>query len=167
MAASGMIQKLNAQMNLEFYASNLYLHLSDWCSEHSLNGSAAFLRTQAQSNVTHMMRVFDYMKHVGANPIVKAIDMSDEDYSSLEELFLKTMEDYEKRCATLNQLAEEAKALHDSSTFDFIQDIEKEQRRDGQLLKTVLDEVRSAKHAGLGMAQTDRYLLNRVNDQRH
>ena len=33
MATQAMIQKLNAQMNLEFYASNLHLYLSDWCSE--------------------------------------------------------------------------------------------------------------------------------------
>lgn len=43
MAAVGMVQKLNTQMNLEFYASNLYLHLSEWCSEHSLTGTATFL----------------------------------------------------------------------------------------------------------------------------
>ncbi|ECW4957108.1 ferritin, partial [Salmonella enterica subsp. enterica serovar Enteritidis] len=54
MAAVGMVQKLNTPMNLEFYASNLYLHLSEWCSEHSLTGTATFLRTQAQGNVTQM-----------------------------------------------------------------------------------------------------------------
>lgn len=50
MATAGMLLKLNSQMNREFYASNLYLHLSNWCSEQSLNGTATFLRAQAQSN---------------------------------------------------------------------------------------------------------------------
>lgn len=45
MATAGMVHKLNTQMNLEFYASNLYLHLSDWCFDHSLTGTATFLRT--------------------------------------------------------------------------------------------------------------------------
>ncbi len=45
MAVTGIAQKLNAQMNLEFYASNLYLHFSDWCNKHHLNGTATFLRT--------------------------------------------------------------------------------------------------------------------------
>jgi Ferritin-like protein len=75
MATQAMIQKLNAQMNLEFYASNLHLYLSEWCSENSLTGTATFFRTQAQSNVTHMMRVFDFIKDSGANPIVKALDV--------------------------------------------------------------------------------------------
>ena len=47
MATQTMMQKLNAQMNLEFYASNLHLYLSAWCSEKSLTGSATiFLRNR-------------------------------------------------------------------------------------------------------------------------
>ncbi|WP_252408974.1 non-heme ferritin-like protein, partial [Escherichia coli] len=97
MATAGMLLKLNSQMNREFYASNLYLHLSNWCSEQSLNGTATFLRAQAQSNVTQMMRMFNFMKSVGATPIVKAIDVPGEKLNSLEELFQKTMEEYEQR----------------------------------------------------------------------
>ncbi|MDI3363053.1 non-heme ferritin-like protein [Lelliottia sp. V89_10] len=167
MTTSGMIQKLNTQMNLEFNASNLYLQLSDWCSEHSLNGTATFLRTQAQSNITQMMRVFEYMKQAGANPIVKARVVSEESCSSLEELFQKTIEEYEQRCTMLKTLAGEAKALHDDDTLDFLRDIGKEQQQDGLLLKTILDEVRSARRAGRCMTQTDQHLLNLVNFQQH
>lgn len=167
MTTLGMIQKLNTQMNLEFNASNLYLQLSDWCSEHSLNGTATFLRTQAQSNITQMMRVFEYMKQAGANPIVKARVVSEESCSSLEELFQKTLEEYEQRCTMLKTLAGEAKALHDDDTLDFLRDIGKEQQQDGLLLKTILDEVRSARRAGLCMTQTDQHLLNLVNFQQH
>jgi ferritin-like protein 2 len=167
MTTSGMIQKLNTQMNLEFNASNLYLQLSDWCSEHSLNGTATFLRTQAQCNITHMMRVFDYMKQAGANPIVKARVNSDDACSSLEEIFQKTLDEYEQRCTMLKTLTGEAKALNDDTTLDFLRDMRKEQQQDGLLLKTILDEVRSAKRAGLCMTQTDQHLLNLVNCQRH
>ncbi len=148
MATAGMLLKLNSQMNREFYASNLYLHLSNWCSEQSLNGTATFLRAQAQSNVTQMMRMFNFMKSVGATPIVKAIDVPGEKLNSLEELFQKTMEEYEQRSSTLAQLADEAKELNDDSTVNFLRDLEKEQQHDGLLLQTILDEVRSAKLAG-------------------
>ena len=167
MTTQTMMQKLNAQMNLEFYASNLHLHLSAWCSENSLNGSATFFRTQAQSNVTHMMRVFNFLKAVGANPIVKALDTIDDNYTSLEELFQKTLEEYEQRCNTLSKLADEAKAQHDSITLKFLRDMDKEQQQDGTLLKTLADELRNAKHAGLCPEQTDRHLLDIVTVQRH
>ena len=167
MTTSGMIQKLNTQMNLEFNASNLYLHLSDWCSEHSLNGTATFLRTQAQGNITQMMRVFEFMKQAGANPIVKARVISEESYSSLEELFQKTLEEYEQRLSMLNTLAGEAQALNDDTILEFLHDILREQQQDGLLLQTILEEVRSAKRAGLCMEQTDQHLLNVVNYQHH
>ena len=148
MATAGMLLKLNSQMNREFYASNLYLHLSNWCSEQSLNGTATFLRAQAQSNVTQMMRMFNFMKSVGATPIVKAIDVPGEKLNSLEELFQKTMEEYEQRSSTLAQLADEAKELNDDSTV-------------------ILDEVRSAKLAGMCPVQTDQHVLNVVSHQLH
>ena len=61
----------------------------------------------------------------------------------------------------------EAEALNDAPTIDFLHDLEKEQQQDGVLLQTILDEVRSAKRAGLCMAQTDKHLLNVVNYQHH
>ena len=167
MAVSDMINKLNTQMNLEFHASNLSLHLSEWCSEHQFTGSATFLRTQAQSNVTQMMRVFDFLKASGAMPVLKPVDMSDEDCSCLEAVFQRTLEEYEQRCQTLNQLTDEARKMEDIPTLNFLHDIEKEQQQDGVLLKTVLDEVRQARSTGMGLEQTDRHLLNVVNCQHH
>ena len=167
MAAPVMMKKLNTQMNLEYYASNLYLHLSEWCSHNSLNGTATFLRTQAQSNVTLMMRVFDFMKASGATPVLEAIDLCDEDYSTLEALFQRTLEEYEQRHTTLTELTLDAKELKDNSTLNFLQDIKHEQQRSGLRLKTVLDEVRNARNAGLCPQQTDRHLLDIVNYPRH
>lgn len=68
MVVPRMVQKLNNQMNLEFHTSNLYLHLSEWCTQHRLNGTATFLRNRAQASITQMMRVFDFMKKSGARP---------------------------------------------------------------------------------------------------
>lgn len=104
MVVQVMMKKLNTQMNREYYASNLYLRLSEWCSHNSLNGTAIFLRTQAQSNVTQMMRVFDFIKASGAMPVLEAIDLCDEDYSTLEALFQRTLEDYEQRHHNLAEL---------------------------------------------------------------
>jgi ferritin-like protein 2 len=167
MAAPVMMKKLNTQMNLEYYASNLYLHLSEWCSHNSLNGTATFLRTQAQSNVTLMMRVFDFMKASGATPVLEAIDLCDEDYSTLEALFQRALEEYEQRHTTLTELTIDAKALKDNSTLDFLQGIKLEQQQCGLRLKTVFDEVRNARNAGMCQEQTDRHLLDIVNYQHH
>lgn len=56
-----MIEKLNEQMNLELYSSLLYQQMSAWCSYHTFEGAAAFLRRHAQEEMTHMQRLFDYL----------------------------------------------------------------------------------------------------------
>ena len=57
-----MIEKLNEQMNLELYSSLLYQQMSAWCSYHTFEGAAAFLRRHAQEEMTHMQRLFDYLE---------------------------------------------------------------------------------------------------------
>lgn len=167
MAVSGIVQKLNAQMNQEFYASNLCLHLSEWCSEQKLTGSATFLRTLAQGNVTQMMRVFDYLKKSGAYPVVRAANTCEDDCATLEDLFQKTFNDYQHRSSMLADLTQEAEAMQDDKTVRFLHRMEKEQQQDGVLLQTILDEVRHANEAGLCMRQTDKHLLNVVINQHH
>ncbi len=44
MLAKAMIEKLNEQINLEFYSSNLYLQMSAWCEDKGFEGAATFLR---------------------------------------------------------------------------------------------------------------------------
>ena len=56
MASKAMIDKLNDQLNKEFYSSNLYLQMSAWCDTKGLEGSAAFLKTHAEEEMQHMLK---------------------------------------------------------------------------------------------------------------
>ena len=167
MTVPGMVQKLNTQMNLGFTASNLYLRLSEWCCEHKLTGAAAFLRTQAQANVNRMMRMFEFMKTAGAHPILKASKSSPPPCASLEELFSASLDAHRQLSEKASELLHEARAHRDESTLRFLISLEKELEQDGVLLQTILDEVRSARRSGLCMYQTDKLLINVVDNQVH
>ena len=147
MIASGIVQKLNAQMNQEFYTSNLYLQLSQRCSENSLNGTALFLRHQAQNTVTQMMRMYEYIKQSGATPVLQEQHARCGEFSTLEDLFEQTVSDYQKRINALTSLTEDAQAANDKSAINFLKRYRKEEIVDGTLLQIILDEVRSAKKA--------------------
>ena len=77
------------------------------------------------------------------------------------------MEEYEQRSSTLAQLADEAKELNDVQPSISCAIWKKEQQHDGLLLQTILDEVRSAKLAGMCPVQTDQHVLNVVSHQLH
>ncbi|WES66614.1 non-heme ferritin-like protein [Superficieibacter sp. HKU1] len=167
MLALGMVQKLNVQMNLEYNASNRYLRLSEWCAKRKLTGTAIFLRSQAQINVTRMMRVFDFIKKSGANPVVATTNPIEEQCTNLEELFSQTMMDFQHRSETLTKLIEEARSQNDAATLAFLTQIATEREEHGLLLQTIFEEVRHAGQAGMKMEQTDQHLLNVVNYQQH
>ncbi|MCX9458154.1 ferritin, partial [Vibrio cholerae] len=40
MLSQAMTDKLNEQLNLEFFSSNLYLQMSAWCDHHGFDGAA-------------------------------------------------------------------------------------------------------------------------------
>jgi ferritin-like protein 2 len=132
-------------MNQEFYTSNLYLQLSQRCSENSLNGTALFLRHQAQNTVTQMMRMYEYIKQSGATPVLQEQHARCGEFSTLEDLFEQTVSDYQKRINALTSLTEDAQAANDKSAINFLKRYRKEEIVDGTLLQIILDEVRSAK----------------------
>lgn len=72
-----------------------------------------------------MMRMFNFMKNAGANPIVRAIDVPGEELTCLEELFQKTLDEYQQRASTLSRLTDEAKAMNDAPTLNFLHDPKK------------------------------------------
>ncbi|MGJ8581887.1 MAG: ferritin, partial [Psychromonas sp.] len=65
-----MVKKLNEQINLEFYSSNLYLQMSAWCEDQGYEGAATMLRTHATEEMEHMNRLFTYVSETGALPIL-------------------------------------------------------------------------------------------------
>ena len=84
--------------------------------------------------------------------------------TSLEDLFTQTLSDYQQRSRLLSGLAQEAKAQSDDSTWRFLTLLAEEQQQDGLLLQSVLEEIRNADKAGLGMEQTDRRLMAIVGE---
>ena len=167
MRVAGVAHKLNAQISREFYSSNLYLQLSDWCAAHRLNGSALFLRHQAQENVTQMMRVFDFMKHAGAMPVVRMGETPSSKCSSLEEIYVQMLEDCQLRLKTLARLANDAEGADDQETLTFLRELAEMQQEEVLLVHTLREEVRRANKAGLGMEQTDKSLMTLFSPELH
>lgn len=136
-----MVEKLNEQINLEFYSSNLYLQMSAWCEDKGYEGAATMLRTHATEEMEHMNRLFTYVSETGALPILGSIDAPPVDFESLKEVFQAT---YEHECLItreINELTHVAFTTHDYSTFNFLQWYVAEQHEEEKLFKGILDKI--------------------------
>ncbi|WP_054180696.1 non-heme ferritin [Trabulsiella odontotermitis] len=158
MLKSEMIEQLNEQMNLELYSSLLYQQMSAWCSYHSFEGAAAFLRRHAQEEMTHMQRLFDYLTDTGSLPRISAIQSPFEEYSSLAELFRKTYEHEQLITQKINELAHAAMTCQDYPTFNFLQWYVAEQHEEEKLFKSVIDKLSLVGQSGEGLYFIDKEL---------
>lgn len=158
MLKAEMIEKLNEQMNLELYSSLLYQQMSAWCSFHSFEGAAAFLRRHAQEEMEHMQRLFAYLTDTGSLPRINAIPAPDQDYDSLDNLFSATYEHEQLITHKINELAHAAMTSQDYPTFNFLQWYVSEQHEEEKLFKSVLDKLSLVGKSGEGLYFVDKEL---------
>lgn len=153
-----MIEKLNEQMNLELFSSLLYQQMSAWCSYHSFEGAAAFLRRHAQEEMTHMQRLFSYLTDTGNMPEIKTIESPCHQYASLDELFKATYKHEQFITLKINELAHAAMSAQDYPTFNFLQWYVAEQHEEEKLFKSVLDKLSLVGTSGDGLYFIDKEL---------
>ena len=61
MLSAKMQAALNAQINAEYYSSYLYLAMAAYAESINLRGFAHWFRLQAQEEMGHAMKFFDYV----------------------------------------------------------------------------------------------------------
>ncbi|MBP3140579.1 non-heme ferritin [Aliivibrio fischeri] len=141
MLAQTMVDHLNAQINLEFFSSNLYLQMSAWCEDKGFDGAAEFFRAHAAEEMEHMQRLFTYVSETGAMPILGAIEAPQSEFSSLGDVFRTTLEHEQMITQEINKLAHVAFTSQDYSTFNFLQWYVAEQHEEEKLFKGILDKI--------------------------
>lgn len=159
MLNKGMIDKLNEQINLEFYSSNLYLQMSAWCEDKGYVGAAEFLRVHAQEELGHMHRLFNYISETGALPLIGAIEAPPSKFKSLVEVFQKTYKHEKLVTSKINDLADAAMSSKDYSTFQFLQWYVSEQHEEEKLFKSILDKIELLGEDGKGLFFVDKELV--------
>ena len=156
MLSQAMTDRLNEQINLEFYSSNLYLQMSAWCDFKGLEGCATFLSDHAAEEMSHMQRLFTYVNETGAMAVLGTIEAPPVEYESLADVFART---YEHECLVtrkINELAHVAFSEQDYSTFNFLQWYVAEQHEEEKLFKSILDKIEMIGVEGKGLFFIDR-----------
>ncbi|HCH51574.1 MAG TPA: non-heme ferritin [Proteus sp.] len=161
-----MINKLNEQLNLEFYSANLYLQMSAWCDDKGFDGAAKFLKAHSREEMEHMQRLFDYLSDTGALPLLGAIDAPPSEFLSLSDLFAKTYEHEQYITAEINKLAHLAMTTQDYSTFNFLQWYVSEQHEEEKLFKSIIDKLAMVGESGKALFLLDKD-LNALSTSAH
>ncbi|MFZ7240429.1 non-heme ferritin [Avibacterium avium] len=158
MLQDAIIKKLNEQINLEFYSSNVYLQMSAWCSANGYEGAAAFLLRHADEEMMHMQKLFTYVNETTGMPLLGKIEAPKNDYKSLKEVFEIILEHEKFVTAKINELVEVTFEHKDYSTFNFLQWYVAEQHEEEKLFSSIIDKFNLVGEDGRSLYYIDRDL---------
>jgi ferritin len=156
MLSEKLITKLNKQVELEMYSSNLYLAMSAWCSSKGLNGSAQFLKEHSKEELMHAYKLFDYINETGAQAVIPGIEKPVLKAKNLKDIFKATFEHEKSITTKIFDLCSTAMELKDFSTFNFLQWYASEQHEEEKLFKDILDKIDIIGLDGRGLFHVDR-----------
>ena len=165
MLSKTMVDSLNSQIQLESYSSNLYLQMSAWAEVKGLEGCAAFLRAQAQDELTHMHRLFKYVYETGALPLIGAIKAPPTKFKSVSDLFQQVHEHEKFITGKINDLMALALAEQDHSTANFLQWYVAEQHEEEHTMQKILDKIKNIGESGSGVYFIDRAIGASVGEK--
>ncbi len=142
MISKKMESALNKQIELEGYASFLYLSMASWCEQGGLEGSAKFMHRQSDEERAHMLRIFNFINEVDGHAITPAITQPPLQFESVRSLFSQVYEHEKKVTASINGLVDMCYAENDHSTLNFLQWYIQEQREEEALMRTIIDKIK-------------------------
>lgn len=157
-----MVDALNGQMNAELYSAYLYLSMAAYFDSKDLSGFSNWMRVQAQEEMTHAIKFYDYLVQRGARVTLTEIKAPPVEWDSPLAVFEHVYEHEQMVTGLINQLVDLAIALSDHATNNFLQWYVAEQVEEEESSSGVLQKVRLAGDSSSGLFMLDQELAQRV-----
>ena len=162
MLNNDMEKALNAQVNAEMYSAYLYLSMSAYFQSKSLGGFASWMRVQAQEEMVHAMKLYDFINERGGRVILELIEAPPTEWDSPLATMEAVYEHEQKVTGLINELVELALEKHDHATNIFLQWFVSEQVEEEDSANDVVEKIKLMGDARGGLFMLDRELGQRV-----
>ncbi|MCK4605773.1 MAG: ferritin [candidate division Zixibacteria bacterium] len=162
MISRKMQDAMNDQVAAEFYSAHLYLSMSAYLESIDLPGFANWMRIQYQEEVSHGMKMFDYVIERDGRVLVKAIDAPLSEWKSVVSVFEAVYEHEQKVTGLINNLVDIALSEKDHASHIFLQWFVNEQVEEESTAKGIVRQLTMLGDSKAGLFQVDRELAQRV-----
>jgi ferritin len=161
MLTEKMQNALNGQLNAELYSSYLYLSMNAYFKSVNLDGFANWMYYQAQEELTHAMKFYDFIIQRGEKVQLMRVEAPPTKWDSPLAVFEATLEHERKVTGLINDLVEIANAERDHATHIFLQWFVSEQVEEEENVGGVLEQLKLVGEAKGGLFMIDRELAKR------
>lgn len=153
---------INDQMNFELYSSYIYMAMSSYLKSLNLNGFANWMEIQVQEEISHAMKLYEFLHDRGADVELMEILKPAKEWKSVEDVFQNALEHEQKVTGRINKLVDLALELKDHATNAHLQWFVNEQVEEESTVLGILQQVKLAEGAPNGLFMLDRELAQRV-----
>jgi len=157
-----MEKALNEQVNAELYSAYLYLSMEAYFRSLNLGGFASWMRVQTQEEVSHAMKIYDYIVERGGRATMKAIEGPDTKWDGSLALFEAVYAHEQKVTSLINNLVDMAIEEKDHATNSFLQWFVNEQVEEEASADDVVQKIKMMQDAPGGIFMLDRELGQRI-----
>lgn len=161
MISAGVQDAINEQIKHEFYAAYTYLSMSAYFEANNLPGFGAWMRAQAREEITHGMKLFDFVNDRGGRVLLKAVDAPPTDFKSPLDVFEHALKHEQKVTAMINTLYETAAKANDFAAQVALQWFITEQVEEEKTADLIVEQLKMIGNDRPALLMLDRELGSR------
>ena len=162
MVSQKMEKELNKQLNAEMYSGYLYLAMSAYFEDTDLAGFANWMKVQAQEELSHSMKFYDYIIQRGARVSLEKIEKPEFEWKSPVDVFEHVFSHEKTVSALIHDLVDLAIEERDHATNNFLQWFVAEQVEEEDSAAAALNKTKLASESPNGLLVVDAEFANRV-----
>ena len=155
-------QALNDQIQAEFHSAYLYLAMVAWCEAHHFDGFAHWMRMQAQEELQHAMKLFDYVNMAGGRVVLQGVEQPPIEWDSPLAVFEAALAHERHMTGRINDLYGLARQENDHATASMLQWFIDEQVEEEATADGIVGKLRMVGGEGQGLFMMDRELGQRA-----
>lgn len=154
-------QALNQQVHAEFYSFYLYLSVAAHFADRHLDGFSHWMRVQAQEELNHAMKLFDYLTERGARVDLMTLEAPPKTWGSPAAAVEAVLEHERHISARINALVDLSEAENDHATKVLLHWYVSEQVEEEATADTLFHQVKMVEDSPHGLLMIDRELAGR------
>ena len=155
---------LNEHIKNEFYSAYVYLSMAAHLAAAHLPGCARWMRAQSQEEMSHAMKLFDFVLERGGRVVLKAIEQPPAQFKSPLEVFQQALKHEQKVTDMIHRLYELAVKENDYATQVMLQWFITEQVEEEGAAGEIVEQLKLIGKEPTALFMLDRQLGARGGD---
>lgn len=157
-----MQDALNKQINEEMFSSYLYLSMSAYFESKSLLGFANWMKIQAQEEMLHAMKFYNYILERGGNVELQAIAEPKKEWTSVLNAFEEALAHEEHITGCINDLMSVGMEEKDHASQNLLKWFVDEQVEEEATANEIVDKLRMIGDHGPMLLMQDKEMTTRL-----